>query len=304
MPKAKYYKNAIGYIPCDRENESVAKALEYAYDDWCISIFAEAMNDFENKAKYERFAKAYEFYFDKSTRFMRGLDSNGEWRTPFNPRASTHRSDDYCEGTAWQWTWFVPHDVEGLVKLMGGEEAFVEKLDSLFTVDSSLDGETTSADISGLIGQYAHGNEPSHHVIHLYNYVNRPWRTQELVDSVYRSQYANNVDGLSGNEDCGQMSAWYILNSMGFYQVCPGKPVYSIGRPAFDKAVINLPSEKTFSIVVKNNSKSNKYIESVLLNGKALDTPFFGHQDIVAGGIMEIKMTDHPTQWGSNNSPQ
>lgn len=118
MPKAKYYKNAIGYIPCDRENESVAKALEYAYDDWCISIFAEAMNDFENKAKYERFAKAYEFYFDKSTRFMRGLDSNGEWRTPFNPRASTHRSDDYCEGTAWQWTWFVPHDVEGLVKLM------------------------------------------------------------------------------------------------------------------------------------------------------------------------------------------
>ena len=304
MPKAKFYKNAIGYIPCDRENESVAKALEYAYDDWCISIFAEAMNDFENKAKYERFAKAYEFYFDKSTRFMRGLDSNGEWRTPFNPRASTHRSDDYCEGTAWQWTWFVPHDVEGLVKLMGGEEAFVEKLDSLFTVDSSLDGETTSADISGLIGQYAHGNEPSHHVIHLYNYVNRPWRTQELVDSVYRSQYANNVDGLSGNEDCGQMSAWYILNSMGFYQVCPGKPVYSIGRPAFDKAVINLPSEKTFSIVVKNNSKSNKYIESVLLNGKALDTPFFGHQDIVAGGIMEIKMTDHPTQWGSNNSSQ
>ncbi len=141
-------------------------------------------------------------------------------------------------------------------------------------------------------------------MIHLYNYVNRPWRTQELVDSVYRSQYANNVDGLSGNEDCGQMSAWYILNSMGFYQVCPGKPVYSIGRPAFDKAVINLPSEKTFSIVVKNNSKSNKYIESVLLNGKALDTPFFGHQDIVAGGIMEIKMTDHPTQWGSNNSSQ
>ena len=298
MPKAKYYKNAIGYIPCDRENESVAKALEYAYDDWCISIFAEAMNDFENKAKYERFAKAYEFYFDKSTRFMRGLDSKGEWRTPFNPRASTHRSDDYCEGTAWQWTWFVPHDVDGLVNLMGGEDAFVEKLDSLFTVESSLEGETTSADISGLIGQYAHGNEPSHHVIHLYNYVNRPWRTQELVDSVYKSQYANSVDGLSGNEDCGQMSAWYILNSMGFYQVCPGKPVYSIGRPAFDKAVINLPGEKTFSIVVKNNAKTHKYIESVLLNGKPLDTPFFNHQDITAGGVMEIKMTDRPTKWG------
>ncbi len=298
MPKAKYYKNAIGYIPCDRENESVAKALEYAYDDWCISIFAEAMSDFETKAKYERFAKAYEFYFDKSPRFMRGLDSKGEWRTPFNPRASTHRSDDYCEGTAWQWTWFVPHDVDGLVNLMGGEDAFVQKLDSLFTVDSSLEGEMISSDISGLIGQYAHGNEPSHHVIHLYNYVNRPWRTQELVDSVYQSQYANSTDGLSGNEDCGQMSAWYILNSMGFYQVCPGKPIYSIGRPAFDKAVINLPEEKTFSIVVKNNEKKNKYIESVTLNGQPLNTPFFHHQDIANGGTMEIKMTAQPTKWG------
>lgn len=256
------------------------------------------MSDFESKAKYERFAKAYEFYFDKSIRFMRGLDSKGEWRTPFNPRASTHRSDDYCEGTAWQWTWFVPHDVEGLVNLMGGEDAFVQKLDSLFSADSSLEGETTSSDISGLIGQYAHGNEPSHHVIHLYNYVNHPWRTQELVDSVYRSQYTNSIDGLSGNEDCGQMSAWYILNSMGFYQVCPGKPVYSIGRPAFDKAVINLPEGKTFSIVVKNNGKKNKYIESISLNGKALNIPFFNHQDIANGGTMEIKMTDHPTKWG------
>ena len=240
MPKAKYYKNSIGYIPCDRENESVAKALEYAYNDWCISVFAESMTDFDNKDKYARFAKAYEFYFDKETRFMRGLNSKGEWRTPFNPRASTHRNDDYCEGTAWQWTWFVPHDVEGLVNLMGGENAFASKLDSLFTADSSLEGETTSSDISGLIGQYAHGNEPSHHVTHLYNYVNRPWRTQELVDSVFQSQYANRPDGLAGNEDCGQMSAWYILNSMGFYQVCPGKPVYSIGRPVFDQAIVNL----------------------------------------------------------------
>ena len=293
------YYNKLGYVPCDvKIHENAARTLEYAYDDWCISIFAEAMSDFESKAKYERFAKAYEFYFDKSIRFMRGLDSKGEWRTPFNPRASTHRSDDYCEGTAWQWTWFVPHDVEGLVNLMGGEDAFVQKLDSLFSADSSLEGETTSSDISGLIGQYAHGNEPSHHVIHLYNYVNHPWRTQELVDSVYRSQYTNSIDGLSGNEDCGQMSAWYILNSMGFYQVCPGKPIYSIGRPAFDKAVINLPEEKTFSIVVKNNEKKNKYIESVTLNGQPLNTPFFHHQDIANGGTMEIKMTAQPTKWG------
>lgn len=298
MPKAKYYKNTIGYIPCDRENESVAKALEYAYDDWCISVFAEAMGDFEAQTKYTRLAKAYEFYFDKSTRFMRGLDSKGEWRTPFNPRTSNHRTDDYCEGTAWQWTWFVPHDVEGLMNLMGGQEPFIEKLDSLFTADSSLEGEATSADISGLIGQYAHGNEPSHHIIHLYNYANAPWRTQELVDSVYRSQYFNSVDGLAGNEDCGQMSAWYILNSMGFYQVCPGKPIYSIGRPAFDKVVINLPGDKKFRIIVKNNAKSHKYIQRVSLNGKALKTPFFSHQDLVQGGEMEIEMSNQPTRWG------
>ena len=296
MPKAKYYKNSIGYIPCDRENESVAKALEYAYNDWCISVFAESMTDFDNKDKYARFAKAYEFYFDKETRFMRGLNSKGEWRTPFNPRASTHRNDDYCEGTAWQWTWFVPHDVEGLVNLMGGENAFASKLDSLFTADSSLEGETTSSDISGLIGQYAHGNEPSHHVTHLYNYVNRPWRTQELVDSVFQSQYANRPDGLAGNEDCGQMSAWYILNSMGFYQVCPGKPVYSIGRPVFDQAVVNLTNGKKFTIMVKNNSKKNKYIESMLLNGQTLHTPFFSHQDIVDGGTLEITMSDKPNK--------
>lgn len=296
MPKAKYYKNSIGYVPCDRENESVAKALEYAYDDWCISVFADALNDYDTRDKYARFAKAYEFYFDPGTRFMRGLDSKGEWRTPFNPRSSTHRNDDYCEGTAWQWTWFVPHDIEGLVKLMGGEDAFVGKLDSLFTADSSLEGETTSSDISGLIGQYAHGNEPSHHVIHMYNYVNRPWRTQELVDSIYRSQYANAVDGLSGNEDCGQMSAWYVLNSMGFYQVCPGKPVYSIGRPAFDKAVVNLPDGKKFTVIAKNNSKKNKYIKSMTLNGKPLDKPFFTHDDIIAGSTLEIEMTDRRTQ--------
>lgn len=296
MPKAKYYKNSIGYIPCDRENESVAKALEYAYNDWCISVFAESMTDFDNKDKYARFAKAYEFYFDKETRFMRGLNSKGEWRTPFNPRASTHRNDDYCEGTAWQWTWFVPHDVEGLVNLMGGENAFASKLDSLFTADSSLEGETTSSDISGLIGQYAHGNEPSHHVTHLYNYVNRPWRTQELVDSVFHSQYANRPDGLAGNEDCGQMSAWYILNSMGFYQVCPGKPVYSIGRPVFDQAVVNLTNGKKFTVMVRNNSKKNKYIESMSLNGQTLHTPFFSHQDIVDGGTLEITMSDKPNK--------
>ena len=298
MPQAKYFKNTIGYIPCDKENESVAKALEYAYDDWCISILADSLGDYDNAKKYSRLAEAYEFYFDPSTRFMRGLDSNGEWRTPFNPRSSTHRNDDYCEGTAWQWTWFVPHNVEGLVKLMGGKTAFISKLDSLFTASSALEGEATSVDISGLIGQYAHGNEPSHHIIHLYNYVDQPWKTQKLIDSVLQTLYFNDPNGLSGNEDCGQMSAWYVLNAMGFYQVCPGKPVYSIGRPLFDQVEIPLEGEKTFRIITRNNSRQNKYIESVTLNEKPLDIPFFTHQDIVNGGKLVITMTDKPTQWG------
>lgn len=298
VPKAKYYKNTLGYVPCDLENESVAKALEYAYNDWCISQFAEEMKDTLNHIRYGLFAKAYEKYFDKDSRFMRGVDSKGKWRTPFNPRSSTHRSDDYCEGTAWQWTWFVPHDIEGLVTLMGGEGAFSEKLDSLFVVSSKLEGELVSSDISGLIGQYAHGNEPSHHILHMYNYVNQPWKTQALVDSVLYSQYFNAPAGISGNEDCGQMSAWYVLNSMGFYQVCPGKPVYSIGRPLFDKVTINLSDGKVFTILTNNNSAKNKYIQVATLNGEPLTEPFFTHEDIVAGGTLEFDMGDAPSKWG------
>ena len=290
MPQAKYWKNKIGYVPCDKDNEAVAKALEYAYNDWCISAFAESLGDAANHEKYAKFAEGYKTYFDPSTRFMRGLDSKGNWRTPFNPRSSTHRNDDYCEGTAWQWTWFVPHQIDGLVELMGGREGFISKLDSLFTVSSVLEGENTSADISGLIGQYAHGNEPSHHIIHMYNYVDKPYRTQELVDSVLQTLYFNDPDGLSGNEDCGQMSAWYILNAIGFYQVCPGKPVYSIGRPLFNKATVNLKDGKKFTVIAKNNSRENKYIQSMVLNGKPLDKPFFTHQDIVDGGTLELTM--------------
>ena len=303
MPISKYYKNTLGYVPCDKEHEAVAKALEYAYDDWCISVLAGDLNDTVNAQRYGKFAKGYEAYFDPSVRFMRGKDSKGEWRTPFNPRSSNHREDDYCEGTAWQWTWFVPHDIEGLVGLMGGQEPFIGKLDSLFTADSSLEGELVSADISGLIGQYAHGNEPSHHIIHLYNYVQQPWKTQELIDNVLHNQYFNDPNGLSGNEDCGQMSAWYILNSMGFYQVCPGKPIYSIGRPLFNEVTVNLPGDKKFRLVARNNSATNKYIRSAKLNGKSLDTPFFSHKDLAEGGTLELVMTDKPSQWGVAANP-
>lgn len=300
MPISKYYKNTLGYVPSDKEHESVAKALEYAYNDWCISAFAEALGDTATAQRYAKLAKNYQHYFDPSVRFMRGKLLNGEWREPFNPRSSNHREDDYCEGTSWQWTWFVPHDVDGLADLMGGREGFINKLDSLFTADSALEGDLVSADISGLIGQFAHGNEPSHHILHLYNKANQPWKTQSYVDEVLTTQYFNDPNGLSGNEDCGQMSAWYILNSMGFYQICPGSPEYSIGRPLFDEVTINLPKNKQFHIVAKNNSASNKYIESATLNGKALTTPFFTHDQLVNGGELIFVMTDQPTEWGVN----
>ena len=291
MPKSKEYKNSLGFIPWDKEYESVAKGLEYAYDDWCISQLANAAGDSVTAEGYKIKGLAYKQYFDPATRFMRGKDESGRWHEPFNPRSSNHREDDYCEGTAWQWTWFVPHDVDGLIDLMGGRDKFAEKLDSLFTADSALEGELVSADISGLIGQYAHGNEPSHHIIHLYNYAGRPWQTQELVDKVLKEQYRNDIDGLSGNEDCGQMSAWYILNALGFYQVCPGKPVYSIGRPWFPKALIHLANGSSIFIEVKNFSKENKYIKSVKLNGKQLTEPFFNHSDIQNGAVFEYEMT-------------
>ena len=300
MPVSKYYKNTWGYIPCDVENESVAKGLEYAYNDWCISVLAEALGDTAIQHTYQKRGQAYRNYYDASTGFMRGKDSQGQWRTPFNPRASNHRADDYCEGTAWQWTWFAPHDVEGLVELMGGTQAFCEKLDSLFVADSSLEGDLVSADISGLIGQYAHGNEPSHHILHLYNAIGQPWKTQQLIDKVLHTQYFNAPDGLSGNEDCGQMSAWYILNAMGFYQPCPGRTVYSIGRPLFKEVTLHLPQDKEFRIVTRNNTKDNKYIKAISLNGKALDCPYFTHEQLMQGGLLEITMAGQPTDWGTN----
>ena len=294
MNQAKYWKNKVGYVPCDKDNEAVAKALEFAYNDWCIAQIAKEVGDTAGVALYENFAKAYKIYYDPEVGYMRGKDSEGKWRTPFDPARSTHRSDDYCEGNAWQWSWFVPHDPEGLMELVGGKDTFNAKLDALFAASSEITGEAVSADISGLIGQYAHGNEPSHHIIHFYNYAGQPWKTQELVDQVLYTLYFNNDNGLSGNEDCGQMSAWYILNAMGFYQVCPGKPVYSIGRPLYDKVTINLTNGKKFVIEAINNSRENKYIQSMELNGKALTEPFFTHDDIMQGGKLVFTMGNTP----------
>ena len=185
-----------------------------------------------------------------------------------------------------------------MIEMMGGKEAFTAKLDSLFSASSELKGNMVSADISGLIGQYAHGNEPSHHITHLYNYAGQPWKTQELVDRIYEEQYHVDYDGLSGNEDCGQMSAWLIMNAMGFYQVAPGNPTYSIGRPMFESLTVNLTNGRQFTVNVKNFSKANKYIKSAQINGRQLTTPFFTHDDIKDGGEMVIEMTDKPTEWG------
>ncbi len=298
VPMSKHYKNTLGYIPYEKENESVAKGLEYAYADWCIAQLAKAIGDTASYEKYSQLGKNYANYFDPETKFMRGKDSKGNWHTPFNPYSSEHRNDDYCEGTAWQWAWFVPHDVEGLTNLLGGEEQFIVRLDSLFLASSKIESaagdQVASPDISGLIGQYAHGNEPSHHIAHFYNYVGQPWRTQEVIDEVLHTLYFNDPNGLSGNEDCGQMSAWYVLNAMGFYQVCPGNPIYSIGRPLFDQVTLNLENGNKFVIEAKNNTKENKYIQSITLNGTQLDKPFFNHSDLMNGGKLVVEMGNTP----------
>ncbi len=296
MAQAKKYNQQQEFIPADKDIEVVAKALEYAYDDWCIAQMAKDLGKEKDYDTYMNRSKRYSQYFDQETRFMRGKLSDGSWRTPFDPKASTHRKDDYCEGNAWQWIWFVPHDVEGLVDLIGGRKAFSDKLDTFFTMDSEITGNEISNDISGLIGQYAHGNEPGHHITHLYNYVGEPWKTQALVDTVLQTLYFNDPNGLAGNEDCGQMSAWYILNALGFYQVCPGSTEYTIGRPLFDKVRIDLSEDREFVIETLNNSTKNKYVQSVVLNGKELTGPMFDHSAIVDGGTLTIEMGPLPNR--------
>lgn len=296
MPLAKRFNEELGYIPCDLEPESVGKALEYAYNDWCIAQMAKELGKVDDFTFFMERSKRYAKYFDVQTGFMRGKDKDGNWREPFNPRHSNHRADDYVEGNAYQWSWFVPHDVEGLMTLYGGAEQMAIKLDTLFSTSSDLVGDHVSNDISGLIGQYAHGNEPSHHVAHLYNYIGQGWKSQALLDQIMNELYFNDSNGLSGNEDCGQMSAWYVLNAMGFYSVCPGNPVYSIGRPLFDKVEIKLENGNVVHINAKNNSETNCYVKSVSLNGKPLGAPFFDHRELMAGATIELVMSDQPNK--------
>lgn len=290
MPVSIKYKNELGYIPCDKVGGSVSQGLEFAYNDWLIAQMMKEHNRKDLYDKYMELSRNYRNYFDPETKLMRGRLSDGSWITPFDP-ASVQRPSNYVEGNAWQWAWFVPQDVEGLMELVGGQKSFEAHLDTLFTTSSELTGDpNAAADVTGMIGQYAHGNEPSHHIPYLYNYAGAPRKTQALVDHILRTLYHNDPNGLSGNEDVGQMSAWYALSAMGFYSFCPGRPVYEIGRPIFDKVTIHLSNGKDFVIQAKNNSVENKYIRSMKLNGEELAEPRFSHFDLMKGGELIFEM--------------
>ncbi|MDR1406921.1 MAG: GH92 family glycosyl hydrolase [Tannerella sp.] len=291
MPEARKYYVERGYIPADLAPKSVSETLEYAYSDWCIAQMAREMNDPDTYRLYMARAMNYKNLFDPDAGFMRGRMSDGSRETPFNPRAPGR---SYVEGNAWQWNWYVPHDVRGYIELAGGKQRFLQKLDSLFTIPSRIEGERQITDATGLIGQYAHGNEPSHHIAYLYNFLGEPRKTQQLVDSILFSLYRNDPDGLSGNEDCGQMSAWYVMSAMGLYPLCPGKPEYSTGRPVFDRVTLHLPDGKQFVIEAKNNSRHNRHVHSLALNGQPLNSLLIRHADIAAGGHLLFEMNDEP----------
>jgi len=284
-----------GYIPVSEESESVSKALEYAYDDWCIAQMAKELGKEEDYEYFLKRAQSYKNIFDPSTGFMRGR-INGGWFTPFDPREVNF---NYTEANSWQYSFFVPQDVSGLMDLMGGREPFVNKLDQLFAESIETTGRN-QADITGLIGQYAHGNEPSHHMAYLYAFAGLPHRTQEIVSQIMKQLYTANPGGLSGNEDAGQMSAWYVLSALGFYSVTPGLDYYVFSTPAFKKAEINLPGGNRFRIIAKNLTAENIYIHSATLNGENYTKSFIRHNDIVSGGELVLEMGNIPgTGWGT-----
>lgn len=284
-----------GFIPSDKMIESIAYDMEFAIADWSVAQAAKKLGKMEDYEYFLERSKSYKNYFDPSTGFVRGKMLDGSWRTPFNPYASSHRDDDYCEGNAWQYTWLAPHDLEGLQQCFGGKDKFIAKLDSLFTADGHM-GDNSSPDISGLIGQYAHGNEPSHHIVYFYTLSGQPWKTADKVREILHTMYSANPDGLSGNEDVGQMSAWYILSSMGFYQVEPAGGKFVFGYPLFNKIDVAVEGG-IFSIEKQNTGKDNHYIQSVVLNGKELKQAWIDYKDIVKGGSLKFIMGDEQKVW-------
>lgn len=300
------YYTEFEYLPSDMANQSVSRTLEYAYDDWCVAQIARILGKTDDYGLFMRRAAYFKNVIDTSTGFARPRNSKGTWLVPFNPKSIWQGNDlHYTEANAWQDTWFVPHDVQGLINLEGGRGKFNSKLDSLFTISSEISGSV--ADVTGLIGQYAHGNEPSHHTIYLYDYSGVPWKAQRLIRMVMDSLYNAGPAGLCGNEDMGQMSAWYVLSAMGFYPVAPGQNIYSIGSPVFKKVTINLDKSfnkgEKFVIEARNNSGENKYIQSAILNGKPLTKTWFEHSAIKNGGTLIFHMGPEPNmEWG--NTPE
>ena len=291
-----------GYIPCDKMLESVAYDMEYAIADASVAAAAKVLGKQEDYVYFLDRSRSYRNFFDSETGFMRGKNSKGRFRTPFNPFSSEHRADDYCEGNAWQYTWLVPHDFDGLEACFGSRQALLDKLDGLFTAESQIDGTVASPDISGLIGQYAHGNEPSHHVLYFYTMAGQPWKTAEKVRQVLTTLYHDAPDGLSGNEDVGQMSAWYILSSLGFYQADMTVPHFWFGSPLFDRTEIKVPGG-VFTVEAAGNSSENIYIQGVTLNGKPYTKPYIAFSDIKAGNVLRFEMGPEPRIWYCPDEP-
>lgn len=292
-----------GYIPWDKEpeNETVAKALEYCIADDAVARVAERLGRTTERQYFGERSRSYARYFDTERLFMRAVGSDGTFREPFDPVMVRHRADDYTEGNAWQYTWLVPHDVHGLINLFGGEAVFCERLDSLFVVEGDL-GDAASPDITGLIGQYAHGNEPGHHIAYLYNYAGRPYKTAERVRRIMREMYSPDADGLCGNEDVGQMSAWYVLSAIGLYQVEPCGGPFVIGSPIVDSATIRLPEGRSFTIIADNNGDDSIYVQSATLNGEALSRSYITFEEIMQGGTLRLVMGAKPSQWATDSS--
>jgi predicted alpha-1,2-mannosidase len=289
----------LGYVPIDREPEGASKTLEYAYDDWTIAQMARELGEAEDARTFAKRAESWRNVFDAKTLFARARKSDGTFREPFDPIYAQYGSD-YTEGNAWQYTWYVPHDVRGLMQAMGGPARFVERLDQLFTLQADPEKFKHVEDIAGLIGQYAHGNEPSQHIAYLYAYAGRPWRTQERVRQILDTLFDDTPQGISGNEDCGQMSAWYVFSVLGFYPVAPGSGEYVIGAPQIPRAVLQLAGGKTFTVEARNLSVANRYVQDVTLDGRPHRRAFLRHEEILRGGTLAFVMGPRPnTRWAT-----
>ncbi len=287
------YIQKLEAIPADKIGESVAKAQEYAIADYAIAQVAKSLGKVDDYNYFSKRSKNYEQYFDRSTNHFRGIMNDGSWRNPFDPLNAAHRENDYCEGNAWQYTWLVPQDVPGLINLFGGKRPFLNKLDSLFALPSVLD-ENTSPDISGLIGQYAHGNEPNHHIPYLYTMAGQPWKTADLITQIDKQFYTTQPDGLCGNDDAGEMSAWYVFSALGFYPVNTTAGEYVFGVPLVNEATIALHNKKSFKVNVLGKSTGKNYVQKITLNGKNYRKSTISHQDIMKGGTMTVYLGKQP----------